>query len=103
LKHTSSKKIQWPKFGRIGLSAESRYGEGAALYAFAIACLALEAFFTFASPVIVQLTIDSVYRDEAAARALHPSRRGGMAARAGSFGRRSPRAECRGSDGRGGG
>ncbi len=53
------KKNSWPKFGRIGLLAESIRGRRA-LYAFAIACLALEAFFTFASPVIVQLTIDSV-------------------------------------------
>jgi ATP-binding cassette subfamily B protein len=53
------KKNSWPKFGRIGLLVESIRGRRV-LYAFAIACLALEAFFTFAGPVIVQITIDSV-------------------------------------------
>ena len=58
------KKNSWPKFGRIGLLLKSIKGRRA-LYAFAILCLALEAFFTFASPVIVQVTIDCVIGNKA--------------------------------------
>ncbi len=56
-------KNEWGRFGRIKLLWESMRGRRVA-WLFAIAALGFEAFFVFASPVVVQLTIDSVIGDK---------------------------------------
>jgi ATP-binding cassette subfamily B protein len=60
------RKNSWPRFGRLELLWNSVKGWRLA-YLCAIIALALEAFFTFASPVIIQLTIDSVLKSSAPA------------------------------------
>ncbi len=55
----SIQKNAWARFGRIGLLWESLSGWRLA-YLAGLAALVCEVFFTFASPVIVKLTIDSV-------------------------------------------
>ena len=52
-------KNSWPRFGRIKLLWNCLRGKRG-LYIFGIASLAFEAFFTFSSPMIVKLTIDSI-------------------------------------------
>lgn len=55
----SIQKNSWARFGRLGLLWEALKGWRLA-YAAGLLALACEVFFTFASPVIVKLTIDSV-------------------------------------------
>ncbi len=57
-------KSSWPPFGRVKLLWDSLKGKRA-LYTFGIAALAFEAFFTFTSPLIVKLTIDSIIGTQA--------------------------------------
>jgi len=55
----SIQKNSWPRFGRIGLLWNALTG-WRLLYLAGLLALTCEVFFTFASPVIVKLTIDSV-------------------------------------------
>jgi ATP-binding cassette, subfamily B, bacterial len=57
-------KGSWSRFGRIALLWNS-IRTLRLVYFFSVLCLSLEAFFTFASPVIIQVTIDSVLGSQA--------------------------------------
>lgn len=59
LKSFTIQKNSWERFGRIKLLWESLRGKRG-LYFFGIFALMFEAFFTFASPMIIKVTIDSI-------------------------------------------